>query len=63
MRTRRVKEVTTIINYNIQLYSPTKLLSPESGFQGGPASDRIGILRGENRRKTSRGRLKNQQPT
>ena len=36
----------------------------KSGFQGGPASDRIGIWtflsRGENRRKTSRSRVKNQ---
>ena len=53
-------------------YLPRKLHSPESGFQGGPASDRNGIWkcwflrRGENgktRRKTSRSRVKNQRPT
>ena len=57
---------------NNYLYLPSKLHSPESGFQGGPASDRIGICkcwllrRGENqrtRKKTSRSRVKNQQPT
>ena len=59
-------------NNNNYWYLPGKLHSPENGFQGGPASDRIGIWncwffrRGENRRtqrKTSRSRVKNQQPT
>ena len=51
-------------------YLPRKLHSPESVFQGGPASDRIGIWRcwffrrgkkRRTRRKTSQSRLKTQQ--
>ena len=42
------KEETTqafqLVNYNNnEWYLPRKLHSPESGFQGGPASDRNGI--------------------